>query len=254
MIGVFASKVQVLSMDNLLGDVRILYEQGPCLLINKPGGLLTQAPPHIDSVEMRLKKFIRIRDEKPGRVYLAVPHRLDRPVTGVMVFALHQRAAKRISNQFEQRLVEKEYWACVEGTVEEDEGSFIDFMRKVPGEARSEICEASSEQAKQAVLHYRVLQRTKSKTWLSIQLETGRTHQIRLQCGSRGYPIIGDALYGSTLRFGEHHEDERRRCIALHSRRLKIRHPMVDQYLDMTAQLPETWAAAKILISDASQE
>ena len=134
-------------MEDLLGDVKVLYEQGPCLLINKPGGLLTQAPPHIDSVEMRLKKFIRVRDQKPGRVYLAVPHRLDRPVTGVMVFALHQRAAKRISNQFQQRLVEKEYWACVEGRVESDEGTLIDFMRKVPGEARSEICEESVEQA-----------------------------------------------------------------------------------------------------------
>ena len=253
MIGVFTLKVQVSSMDNLLGGVRILYEQGPCLLINKPGGLLTQAPPHIDSVEMRLKKFIRIRDKKPGRVYVAVPHRLDRPVSGVMVFALHQRAAKRISNQFEQRLVGKEYWACVEGSVKGDEGTFIDFMRKVPGEARSEICDASTEKAKQAILHYRVLKRTRYKTWLSIQLETGRTHQIRLQCGSRGYPIIGDKLYGSTLKFGEHHEDERRRCIALHSRRLKIRHPMLDQYLDMTAQLPETWAAAKLLVDDESQ-
>ncbi|MEL0095109.1 MAG: RNA pseudouridine synthase [Planctomycetaceae bacterium] len=234
-------------MEDLLGDVKVLYEQGPCLLINKPGGLLTQAPPHIDSVEMRLKKFIRVRDQKPGRVYLAVPHRLDRPVTGVMVFALHQRAAKRISNQFQQRLVEKEYWACVEGGVESDEGTLIDFMRKVPGEARSEICEESVEQAKRAILHYRVLQRGSGKTWLSIQLETGRTHQIRLQFGSRGFPIIGDALYGSVSMFGEHHEDERRRCIALHSRRLRIRHPMVDETVDMTAPLPDTWAMAGIL-------
>jgi len=234
-------------MEDLLGDVKVLYEQGPCLLINKPGGLLTQAPPHIDSVEMRLKKFIRVRDQKPGRVYLAVPHRLDRPVTGVMVFALHQRAAKRISNQFEQRLVEKEYWACVDGVLESDEGTLIDFMRKVPGEARSEICEESVEQAKRAIQHYRVLQRAAGKTWLSIQLETGRTHQIRLQCGSRGFPIMGDALYGSASIFGEHHEDERRRCIALHSRRLRIRHPMVDEMVEITAPLPETWAEAGIL-------
>lgn len=237
-------------MEDLLGGVRILYQQGPCLIINKPGGLLTQAPPHIDSVAMRLKKFIRRRDEKPGRVYLAVPHRLDRPVTGVMVFALHQRAAKRISNQFEQRLVEKEYWACVEGEVDQDQGTFIDVMRKVPGEARSEICHNSAEQAKQAILHYRVLKRMPGKTWLSIQLETGRTHQIRLQCGNRGYPIVGDSLYGSTLGFGENHEDERRRCIALHSRRLKIRHPMVDEYVDIKAPLPETWTEAGIMLED----
>lgn len=248
MFGVFNWKVDRSFMEDFLGDVKVLYEQGPCLMINKPGGLLTQAPPHIDSVEMRLKKFIRVRDQKPGRVYLAVPHRLDRPVTGVMVFALHQRAAKRISNQFEQRLVEKEYWACVEGELECDEGTLTDFMRKVPGEARSEICDESMEQAKRAILHYRVLQRASGKTWLSIQLETGRTHQIRLQCGSRGFPIIGDTLYGSDSIFGKHHEDERRRCIALHSRRLKIRHPMVDEMVEMTAPLPNTWADAGILL------
>ncbi len=235
-------------MHDLLGDVQILYEQGPCLMINKPGGLLTQAPPHIDSVEMRLKKYIRLRDQKPGRVYLAVPHRLDRPVTGMMVFALHQRAARRISNQFEQRLVEKEYWACVAGELDSDSGTMIDFMRKVPGEARSEICEESDEGARQAVLHYQVLKRSAGRTWLTIQLETGRTHQIRLQCGSRGFPVLGDSLYGSQQPFGEHHEDERRRCIALHSRRLKIRHPMVDEYVDLTAPLPDTWSVAGIAL------
>ena len=79
------------------------------MLVYKPGGLLTQAPPHIESLELKMKRFIRERDNKSGKVYLGVPHRLDRPVSGVMVLALHQRAAKRISDQFQRRDVKKTY-------------------------------------------------------------------------------------------------------------------------------------------------
>src|SRR6188474_3098113 len=95
----------------------ILYEQGPVLAINKPPGLATQSPPGIDSLELRLKAFIKERDQKPGKVYLGVPHRLDRCASGVILFARHVRAARRISKQFENRTVRKVYWACVQGEV-----------------------------------------------------------------------------------------------------------------------------------------
>jgi len=197
-----------------------------------------------------MKRYIRERDSKPGKVYLGVPHRLDRPVSGVMVLALHQRAAKRISDQFQRRDVNKTYWTCVHGVELPEQGTWVDFMRKVPGEARSEICDAAENGAKRAVLHYRVLQQRAEKTWLEIELETGRTHQIRLQCGSRAVPIVGDLLYGSDQQFGEHHEDERRRCIALHARHLHLRHPMLDKYIEQTADLPSSWAAAQISLAD----
>ena len=93
----------------------ILYEEGPCLVVVKPGGVATQAPPGIDSLEVRVKEFLRVRDSKAGNVYLGVPHRLDRPVSGVMVLARHVRAARRLSDQFEARTVRKTYWAVVEG-------------------------------------------------------------------------------------------------------------------------------------------
>src|SRR5690348_16402309 len=97
----------------------ILYEEGPCLVVNKPAGLSTQAPPGIDSLEVRVKEFYRARrEQQEGKVYLGVPHRLDRPVSGAIVFARHVRAARRLSEQFENRLVRKLYWVCVEGTVE----------------------------------------------------------------------------------------------------------------------------------------
>ena len=123
------------------------------MYVHKPGGLATQAPPNIDSLEVRIKRHIKIRENKPGNVYLAVPHRLDRPVSGVMVFAKHVRAAKRISRQFENRLVQKTYWACVSGLVEEDSGTWVDYLRKIPGKAMSEVVSVEHSEGKLSLIH-----------------------------------------------------------------------------------------------------
>lgn len=221
----------------------ILYEQGPCLAVLKPGGLLTQAPPAIDSLELRVKQFIKLRDDKPGRVYLGVPHRLDRPVSGVLVLAKHVRAARRLCDQFQDRSVRKTYWAYVAGTMESDTGTWIDYVRKVPDEPRAEVAAADHPDARQAVLHYRVLRRDECGTWLEIELETGRMHQIRLQAGSRGFPIFGDTQYGSSERFGPETQDDRARWIALHARSLEFLHPMTREPVSITAPLPVWWDA-----------
>jgi 23S rRNA pseudouridine1911/1915/1917 synthase len=221
----------------------ILYEQGPCLIVAKPSGVLTQAPPGIDSLEVRIKQFLKQRDDKPGRVYLAVVHRIDRPVSGVMVFAKHVRAARRLSEQFEGRLAEKTYWALVEGRVEPDEGTWTDHLRKIDGEARSETVPPDHPEGRSAVLHYRVLERRDNWSWLEIELETGRTHQIRVQTASRGHPVLGDELYGSQTPFGPPTDDQRLRPIALHARSLKVRHPMTQELVTATAPLPEPWRA-----------
>src|SRR5688572_12903361 len=181
----------------------ILYEQGPCLGISKPAGLATQAPSGIDSLESRLKAYLKERDQKPGNVYLGVPHRLDRPVSGAMVFGKHVRAARRLAEQFEARMVQKTYWACLEGNVSPESGTWTDFVRKVPGEPRAEIVAAEAEDARPAVLHYRTLGRSRHGAWLEIQLETGRMHQIRIQAAHRGHPVVGDTLYGAETRFGD---------------------------------------------------
>lgn len=219
----------------------IIYEQGPCLGVLKPAGLATQAPPGIDSLEIRLKNLIKQRDNKPGNIYLGVPHRLDRPVSGVMVFARHVRAARRISEQFEARTVEKTYWACVQGEVFPAAGTWTDTLRKVYGKPLAEVVDASHPEGRSAVLHYRTLGKTPFGSWLEITLETGRTHQIRIQAASRGHPVLGDAMYGSTVPFGPQHDDERLRAIALHARRLCFRHPMTKEAVDLVAPLPEAW-------------
>jgi RluA family pseudouridine synthase len=222
-------------------EVDILYEVGPCLVVNKPAGLLTQAPPGIDSLERRIKYLFKQRENKTGRVYLGVPHRLDRPVSGAIVFAKHARAARRLSEQFEGRLVDKVYWAVVAGRVTPDEGTWQDYMRKIPDRPLSEILPPTHPEARDAVLHYRVLAAGPWGTWLEIRLETGRMHQIRIQASSRSHPVLGDAMYGSPVPFGEQYTDWRLRAIALHARSLSFEHPMTREQVTLVAPLPRDW-------------
>ena len=122
-------------------DLEILYDEGPCLVVNKPAGLLTQAPRGIDSLEVRVKEFYRQREgiDAGANVYLGLPHRIDRPVTGAIVLARHVRAARKLSSQFENRTVSKIYWAFVEGQVAPEEGTWTDYLHKRHGLAQTEV-------------------------------------------------------------------------------------------------------------------
>lgn len=221
----------------------VLYHEGPCLVVNKPAGLLTQAPAGIDSLEIRVKNYLKsLEGKRPEEtIYLGLPHRLDRPVSGAIVFARHVRAARRLADQFEQRTVSKLYWAVVEGLVDEDEGTWRDYLHKRHGMPCAEVVAADHPAAKHATLHYRVLWRGADSTWMEIELETGRTHQIRIQSASRGYPVIGDAQYGSVKPLGPAPLDVREQPIALHARELAFRHPMTDVPLTLVAPLASTW-------------
>jgi len=219
----------------------IVYEQRGLIVCNKPGGLLTQAPPGIDSLESRLKNFLRSRDDLGAKFYLTPVHRLDRPVTGLVAFARNVRAAKRVSAQFQNRTVEKSYLALVEGNLDPSPGTLEDFMRKIPDQAKSEIAEAGDEGAKLAKLEYAVLSSDATVSKVEIRLITGRTHQIRLQFGSRGHAIVGDELYGATQSFGPEVIDQRKRQIALHAWKLKLRHPIDDEDVDLCLPPPATW-------------
>jgi 23S rRNA pseudouridine1911/1915/1917 synthase len=250
-------------------DIEVLFEDADLLALNKPAGLLTQAPLGIDSLEVRIKRLLKDRDSASGDVYLGVPHRLDRPASGAIVFAKNLKAAQRISKQFENRRVEKTYWALVEGVVEPAEGTWTDYLKKIEGEPRTVIVAADDPAGRKAVLHYKVVQSlsatadfgaehgliTRSvmatnRTLLQITLETGRTHQIRVQCASRGHPLVGDELYGSRQPFGPWNDDERQRLIALHARRLKFWNHAARGFVTVEAKLPEHWQAAGLTMSD----
>lgn len=234
-----------LEFSTLRFPLSILYEEGPCLAVNKPGGLLTQAPRGIDSLEWRVKAYLTETEGRGENGYLGVPHRLDRPVSGVILFGKHSRATRRLSEQFEARTIDKTYWAVVQGDVPDDEGTWTDYMRKVPDRALAEIVSPINPDAREAILHYRVLNRFEHAgqafSQLEIKLETGRMHQIRLQASVHGHAILGDATYGSTVPFGEHFDDDRRREIALHARSIAFEHPMTREPVEITAPLPAVW-------------
>ena len=204
------------------------------MAVNKPAGLLTQAPPGIDSLERRVKDYL-------GSEYLGVPHRLDRPVSGAILFGKSSRTTHRISQQFELRQIDKTYWAVVEGHIDEESGTWIDYMRKVPDRPIAEIVPPINPDAREAILHFTVLRRFADSTLLEIRLETGRMHQIRLQSAAHGHPILGDAMYGSQRPFGEQFDDERRRSIALHARSLKFVQPANKESVEIVAPIPDVW-------------
>lgn len=222
-------------------DLDILLAELPCLVINKPGGVLTQAPPGIDSMEMRVKKWAAEHGEKGAKQYVGVVHRLDRPASGCMLFCLDHAATKKMGEQFEKRVVKKTYWAIVAGKPKDQAATWTDFMRKIPDVPQSEIVPEEHPDSQFAMLRYQVMDSCESCSWLEIELETGRTHQIRLQTSSRTHPILGDEQYGSQIPFGEQTTDLRDRWIALHARSLKFEHPVTKKMVRVEAPLPKAW-------------
>src|SRR5262245_53684055 len=240
----------------------ILCEDGPLLAVNKPAGLLTLgAKPGVPTLERQVKQYLKEKYHKPGNVYLGIPHRLDRPVSGVVVFARNSKCAGRLAEQFRERQVRKLYWALVERLPDPPEGELVDWLMKAPEEARVEIVSPDTAGAREARLKYRVLQRhsefripnsellhlhfdredTKRRL-LELDPLTSRTHQIRLQPPQHGWPIIGDAQYGAVTRLVEPPPpDPRDAPIALHARSLTILHPIRYDSLTITAPLPASW-------------
>lgn len=223
------------------GVPEILYEAREVLVINKPAGILVQGPPGVPSLVELVRDFLAMRSPPGAGVYLGVPHRLDRPVTGAILFTRHTRATRRITEQFESRAIRKLYWAVVEGTVSPPVGEWRDHMRKIPDVPQAEIVPENHPDARLAVLRYRLIHQWDGLSWLEIELETGRMHQIRVQAASRGHPVVGDWQYGARRRVGPQHPDPRFCPIALHARELHFLHPMTFEPIDITAPLPRFW-------------
>lgn len=220
----------------------ILLEDDAVLAVAKPSGIATQAPPGIDSLEVRIKQYLAPPDQDAGSIYLGIPHRLDRPASGAIVFAKTRRAARQLSRQFERRTVKKTYWICVERIVEPLAGTWTDFLQKVYGHPRATVVDRTLPGAQEAILTYRTIGYHRAGSWLEIELQTGRTHQIRVQAATRGHPVLGDTHYGSAICFGPQHEDERLRAIALHARSLEFAHPTTREPMTACAPLPAEWS------------
>jgi RluA family pseudouridine synthase len=213
-----------------MGDLlKILYEDAHLILVDKPAGLATQGAG--ESLESRILSHLRSRPDH--EVYLGTVHRLDKPVSGVIVWAKTPKAARRLAAQFAARQVRKEYWALVDRAPIPERGTWNDWLRdgdSTPGKIA--IGGEADPGARLATTRYE-RRDDRDPSWLVLQPETGRTHQLRVQCSARKMPILGDERYGSARSFPI--------GIALHARRLVFQHPMIERSLEIVAELPASW-------------
>jgi len=204
-------------------NLDVVYLDNHLLIVNKPANLLTQETNiEIDSLENRAKAWLKERFKKKGDVFLGVVHRLDKDVSGLVVFARTSKALSRLNLAFRKRQVKKMYHALVEGTFEKQSGTLQD--RLAHGPHRS----ISSEEGKEAELYYEVIEEMSNTSYLRIHLKTGRYHQIRKQFGLRKHPVVGDTKYGSTVSWPKP-------GIALHHAELLLIHPTLKEWLTAKA-------------------
>lgn len=210
--------------------IDVLYEDNHLLAVNKPAGLLTQATEeNKDSLETQVKDWIKEKYQKPGNVFLGVVHRLDRPVSGIVLFAKTSKALSRLNALIRSKEMRKTYCALVEGSFQKESGTLEHFLRH--DDYRAYVSNHPEKDAKPARLHYKVVRKIGKNSVLEIELETGRYHQIRAQCAAVGCPIVGDKKYGSRQPFSEG-------IIALHHFRLELEHPITKQRLSIESPLP----------------
>jgi 23S rRNA pseudouridine1911/1915/1917 synthase len=179
------------------------------------------------------KEYVKGRYHKPGNVYLGVVSRLDAPVTGVLLLARTSKAARRLTEQFRSRAVEKTYWALVGGAVDPPAGAYVDWVRHDERHRRMHVAREGMDGVQEARLVYRTLRPLEGACLVEVELQTGRKHQIRLQFSAHGHPVVGDCKYGSRREFPA--------GIALHARRLVVSHPTTGQRLELVAPLPVAW-------------
>jgi 23S rRNA pseudouridine1911/1915/1917 synthase len=219
-------------MDN--EPLEILYEDNHCLAIAKPSGMTcAHFQGEEDTLDRLAKQYLKDKYKKPGKVFLGIVHRLDKPVSGVMLFARTSKAAARLCEQFREGTVEKVYWAIVEGQVQKDAGTLEDWLRKNTETKRVDVLEPRTPGARQSLLHFQRRGQHGDLTWLEVRPQTGRTHQLRVQLAHHGHPIYCDARYGSVRTFGN--------AIALHARALTFLHPIRFDPVTLTAALPANW-------------
>jgi len=201
-------------------DQRILLEDNHLLIVNKLPSEIVQGDKTGDEpLSETLKQFLKVKYNKPGNVFVGVVHRLDRPVSGAVVFAKTSKALTRLNNMVKERTIKKTYWAVVKEPPPDESGILKHFLVRNPKKNKSFAYKKPVENSKEALLSYKMIAASKDYYLLEIDLHTGRHHQIRAQLSAIGCPIKGDLKYG----FARSNPDG---SISLHARRLEFIHPV----------------------------
>lgn len=211
----------------------VVYEDNHLIIVNKSSSEIVQGDKTGDKplAEM-VKEYIKQKYHKPGNVFLGVVHRLDRPVSGLVVFARTSKALARLNEMFRTKEVHKTYWAIVGNCPPTEEGELVHWLVRNEKQNKSYAYDKEKLEAKKAVLDYKLIGRSERYFLLEVDLKTGRHHQIRCQLAKMGCPIKGDLKYGSPRSNPDG-------SICLHARRVRFVHPVSKQEIDVTAPVPE---------------
>lgn len=211
----------------------ILYEDNHLLVVNKHVGDLVQSDPDgTEALEDQIKAMIKVRDHKPGAVFLGVVHRIDRPVSGAVVFAKTSKALARLNEMIRSHQIKKCYWAITEQRPNDEEDTLHHWIVRNAKTNRSHAHQRPKSDGKEAVLDYRVLGASTNYTLVEVDLKTGRHHQIRAQLSAIGCPIKGDLKYGAK-------RSNKDGGISLHSRKVEFAHPVGGKPVSVTAPVPK---------------
>jgi len=214
---------------------RLVHEDNHVVVAWKLPGIPTQSDRSGDlSLIDIVKNFIAKRDAKPGNVYMAAVHRIDRPSSGLVLMARTSKGASRLSRQMREGLIHKEYLAVVEGRPEVERRRLEGWIAKNAARNTSRMVDKGFKGARYVACEYELLTSVKELSLLAVRLETGRRHQVRVQMAHAGYPVAGDRRYGAKSGFGN--------MIALHSCRLRFTHPTRKESIEVAAPPPDIWA------------
>lgn len=213
--------------------MEVIYEDNHLIVVNKTASEIVQGDKTGDTpLSEKVKAYLKEKYNKPGNVFVGVTHRLDRPVSGLVVFAKTSKALGRLNELFKNHEVKKTYWAIVKERPQQEEQRLVHYMTRNEKQNKSYAYDKEVKDSKQAVLSYRVINHSENYYLLEVALETGRHHQIRCQLAKIGCPIKGDLKYG----FPRSNPDG---SICLHARRIEFIHPVTKEPIKLEAPVPE---------------
>ena len=213
-------------------NLQVLFEDNHIIIINKRVGDIVQGDKTGDkSLSDIVKEYLKEKFNKSGNVFLGTVHRLDRPTTGIVIFARTSKALARLNKMLQDKNIQKTYWAVVKNAPKKESDTLISFLKKNPKNNKSSVFSKQIEGSKQAILHYKMIKKLDHYYLLEVDLETGRHHQIRAQLAVMGCPIKGDLKYG----FDRSNKDG---SIHLHARKIGFTHPVSKEEISISAPTP----------------
>lgn len=213
--------------------MKVFFEDNHLIAINKESGVLVQPDNGGDlALEQLVKEYIKVKYEKPGEVFLGVIHRIDRPVSGLVLMARTSKALERMNKAFKDREVQKTYLAIVRNRPAKEQGTLVHWLTRDQQKGITKAHNKEVNGSQRAELHYKILSEHNGFYLLEIKPITGRTHQIRVQLSSMNCPIVGDNKYG-------YPRGNKDKSICLHSHKLAFTHPVTKEKMELVAEVPE---------------